>query len=91
MIGDKNKLKLYVERYLELSGELKNKKGQVGAHIQLGRIERESVSLNKIIFNRENIVRVLSILRKLDILQGKQETKTQFMKPLFIVEFQAQK
>jgi hypothetical protein len=33
------KLQMFIERYLELSSELKYKKGQGAAHLQLGEIQ----------------------------------------------------
>ncbi len=34
---------MFVERYLELSSELAHKKGEAGAHIQLGQLKQEVV------------------------------------------------
>lgn len=38
LVGDHEKMKMFAERYLSLSHELKNKKGQSGAYQQLGNI-----------------------------------------------------
>jgi tetratricopeptide (TPR) repeat protein len=38
LVGDTEKLKMFAERYLSLSHELKNKKGESGAYQQLGNI-----------------------------------------------------
>jgi hypothetical protein len=43
IISDKKKLMMFVERYLELSSELSHKKGEAGAHLQLGMLKQEEV------------------------------------------------
>ena len=43
LITDKKKLMMFVERYLELSSELSHKKGETGAHLQLGKLKNEEV------------------------------------------------
>lgn len=43
MIADKNQLRLFVERYLELAGELQDKNCEAGAYFELGLLEQKSV------------------------------------------------
>ena len=41
---DAEKMQMFVERYLELSGELKYRKGESGAYMQLGKLVAQKVS-----------------------------------------------
>ena len=63
IISDKKKLMMFVERYLELSSELSHKKGEAGAHLQLGLLKQEEVFLY-IGFVRGNMVNALSIIKR---------------------------
>ncbi len=47
LISDKKKLMMFVERYLELSSELAHKKGETGAHMQLGLLEKQEGEYGK--------------------------------------------
>ena len=40
---DAEKMQMFVERYLELSGELKYRKGESGAYMQLGKLVTQKV------------------------------------------------
>lgn len=54
---------MFVERYLELSSELSHKKGEAGAHLQLGLLKQEEV-FSLINFVRESIINAWSIIKK---------------------------
>lgn len=43
---DAEKMQMFVERYLELSGELKYRKGESGAYMQLGKLVAQKVCKN---------------------------------------------
>lgn len=49
---DAEKMQMFVERYLELSGELKYRKGESGAYMQLGKLVAQKVCKSVFNFNK---------------------------------------
>ena len=62
MNGDNEKLKMFAERYLTLSHELKNRKGESGAYNQLGNI---SLSLGDYDTSTKNFYRAMKIAEEI--------------------------
>lgn len=60
--GDNEKLKMFAERYLTLSHELKNRKGESGAYQQLGNI---SLSLGDFDTSTKNFYRAMKIAEEI--------------------------
>ncbi|OMJ94639.1 hypothetical protein SteCoe_2130 [Stentor coeruleus] len=60
--GDNEKLKMFAERYLNLSHELKNRKGESGAYQQLGNI---SLSLGDFDTSTKNFYRAMKIAEEI--------------------------
>lgn len=57
------KLQMFVERYLELSTELKYKKGQGAAHLQLGELMTQKGDFNQ---GTRNFYRAMKIAEELN-------------------------
>ena len=62
MSGDSEKLKMFAERYLTLSHELKNRKGESGAYQQLGNI---SLGLGDFDTSTKNFYRAMKIAEEI--------------------------
>ncbi len=75
MINDKAKLKGLVQKYLELSAELKHKKGEAEAHIQLGRIEQEERQYRKSV---ENFALARRIAKEAGDVKGEHEASVRY-------------
>jgi len=66
---------MFIERYLELSGELKYKKGEGQAHLQLGEIMTWKGDFNN---GQRNFYWAMKIAEELGDNEGKEKAKVNF-------------
>ena len=73
--GDNEKLKMFAERYLTLSHELKNRKGESGAYQQLGNI---SLSIGDFDTSTKNFYRAMKIAEEIQDKEMMESAKCNF-------------
>lgn len=73
--GDNEKLKMFAERYLTLSHELKNRKGESGAYQQLGNI---SLSVGDYDTSTKNFYRAMKIAEEIQDKEMIESTRCNF-------------
>ncbi len=81
MVSDRGRLRAFVERYLALAGEMKHRKGEAEARIQLGRLEEESVRNPGMMTRRGSSGRARRISRGRDRSRGRPATKARRTRP----------
>ncbi len=80
---NQDKLQMFVERYLELSGELKYKKGEQGAYMQLGDLSTQKGDYDA---GTKHFYRAMKIAEETGDRDTKEQAKVTFSDVISICE-----